>query len=311
MSRPAAAWQDSFECPLTTPVPHGRGEIALGAPEVFIHDRRAARFLDKARCSGDPRTNFIVGGVIEVLIHGLGAARQGEKLFHGGTVLTGAADVLIGGASVEGWTIEAVRDILCAHDPGFVQQLQRSGFPVQTMGPGAGYTEAYWDGTSWKERNVFVQGFGGDAIQVGIAQSDESAVNSLYHEHYHVSHDHDFSPRNEYETEVATEQWAIDHGLPEGRPGFRKYDPSTGKWVVDRDAVKTWVENNIGPIDPPPGAPPGTEAPWPIGHDHATGETILNTETRRPPQEGDFHEVPGSTRTATTLDVPVEWFKCP
>jgi hypothetical protein len=282
---------------------------------VLVHGKPAARIFDQVCCLGDERVNFVSSGAAAVLIDGRPAARNGDAVFHGGEVVRGVPLVLIGGPEVEGWTVDGVRALLCAHDPSFVSAVQASGIQVFTLGPGAGHQMRYWDGGAWQDHFQEVYGYGGPSMQILVSQSNEDAVNTLYHEHYHVAHGHGYSARNEYETELATEQWAIDHGLPEGRPGFRRYDPASGRWVPDEDAIRSFVERTTGPLDPPPGAaasPGGTERI--VRHNPANSHAVVSrddgTHYERPPRTGDFYRVEGTEVTPLLHEVPLEWLSC-
>lgn len=76
-------------------VPHVGGPIVgPGAPTVLISGMPAARVTDMLVCVGPPDT--IVSGSATVLIEGLPAAFLGSETAHGGTVLVGIPNVIIG-----------------------------------------------------------------------------------------------------------------------------------------------------------------------------------------------------------------------
>jgi uncharacterized Zn-binding protein involved in type VI secretion len=62
---------------------------------VLIAKLPAARVGDMLVCVGPPDT--IVKGSSSVLIGGMPAARMGDTTAHGGTIMVGALNVLIGG----------------------------------------------------------------------------------------------------------------------------------------------------------------------------------------------------------------------
>ena len=96
MSKPAARMTDMHTCPLINVlVPHVGGPITLGSVNVLIGNMPAARVTDMAVCVGPPDT--IVLGSATVLINSLPAARMGDQTAHGGTIVTGFPQVLIGG----------------------------------------------------------------------------------------------------------------------------------------------------------------------------------------------------------------------
>jgi len=83
-------------CPLVNGVvPHVGGPILLGSPNVLIGGLPAARVTDMATCVGPP--DVIIIGSMTVLINGLPAARMGDQTAHGGTIVLGCLQVLIGG----------------------------------------------------------------------------------------------------------------------------------------------------------------------------------------------------------------------
>jgi uncharacterized Zn-binding protein involved in type VI secretion len=318
MVMPAAKVMSLETCPLNQPRPHIGGYVLLGSFDVFIEGLPAARLMDLVMCFGDPRTNFVASGSSSVAIDQKPAGRVTDKTFHGGLIVTGAATVFIGGDTVGGWTVAGVRDRLCKADPAFVSKLQSSPLKINVMAPGAGYMARRYDGKSWNDEFRPVMGFNPPGeTNVTADQSEADAANSLYHEWYHADNGHSYTCANEYDTEKATEQWAIDHGEPEGRPGFRKKD-STGKTVVNDAAVKKFVEESCGPVVPratPGGATP-KQPDSVVGHNPANGKTIMErddagkTRYERPPKKDDEYRLPG-TDVMNTQEVPKEWLTCP
>jgi uncharacterized Zn-binding protein involved in type VI secretion len=96
MGMPAARVADMHVCPMVTGVvPHVGGPILPPcAITVLIGGMPAARVTDLAVCVGPP--DVIVLGSFTVLICGLPAARIGDMTAHGGTIITGCMNVLIG-----------------------------------------------------------------------------------------------------------------------------------------------------------------------------------------------------------------------
>lgn len=94
---PASRITDMHVCPmLTGPVPHVGGPILPpGAVQVLIGFLPAARATDMCVCVGPPDT--IVKGSATVLIGGLPAARMGDTTAHGGSIVLGCPQVMIGG----------------------------------------------------------------------------------------------------------------------------------------------------------------------------------------------------------------------
>lgn len=97
---PAARLTDFHECPMQTPavvpIPHVGGPICgPGAPNVLIGGLPAARVGDMLVCVGPP--DAIVKGSSTVMISGMPAARMGDQTAHGGQIVLGALNVMIGG----------------------------------------------------------------------------------------------------------------------------------------------------------------------------------------------------------------------
>jgi uncharacterized Zn-binding protein involved in type VI secretion len=97
---PAARLTDMHVCPMVTPglppIPHVGGPIAgPGVPNVLIAGMPAAKLGDTCICVGPP--DSIVKGSATVMIGGMPAARMGDTTSHGGSIVLGAPNVLIGG----------------------------------------------------------------------------------------------------------------------------------------------------------------------------------------------------------------------
>jgi uncharacterized Zn-binding protein involved in type VI secretion len=94
--QPAARVSDMHVCPMITVlVPHVGGPVLPpGYPMVLIGGLPAARMGDLATCVGPP--DVIVMGCPTVLIGGQPAARMGDPTAHGGVIVTGYPQVLIG-----------------------------------------------------------------------------------------------------------------------------------------------------------------------------------------------------------------------
>ena len=97
MGQPAARVTDMHACPmLTGVVPHVGGPILPpGCPTVMIGKLPAARATDTALCTGP--TDTIAKGSATVLIGKMPAARMGDSTGHGGVIVGGFPQVLIGG----------------------------------------------------------------------------------------------------------------------------------------------------------------------------------------------------------------------
>jgi len=87
-------------CPMVTPglppIPHvGGAIIGPGVPTVLIGKMPAAVMGDMCTCVGPP--DSIVKGSATVLIGGKPAARMADTCAHGGTIVLGCVNVIIGG----------------------------------------------------------------------------------------------------------------------------------------------------------------------------------------------------------------------
>jgi uncharacterized Zn-binding protein involved in type VI secretion len=97
---PAARISDMHVCPMVTPglppIPHvGGAIIGPGVPTVLIGKMPAAVMGDMCTCVGPP--DSIVKGSATVLIGGKPAARMADTCAHGGTIVLGCVNVIIGG----------------------------------------------------------------------------------------------------------------------------------------------------------------------------------------------------------------------
>ena len=97
---PAARLTDMHACPMQTPaippIPHVGGPIiGPGVATVLIVKIPAAVVGDSCVCVGPPDT--IAMGSTTEMIGGKPAARMGDSTVHGGSIVVGAANVMIGG----------------------------------------------------------------------------------------------------------------------------------------------------------------------------------------------------------------------
>jgi len=93
---PAARIGDLHECPRVDPgpKPHVGGPVIRGSPDVNIGFAPAARVGDSLTCVGP--TDVIEKGSPTVLINKLSAARIGDPTVHGGAIVVGCFNVIIG-----------------------------------------------------------------------------------------------------------------------------------------------------------------------------------------------------------------------
>lgn len=94
---PAARLTDMHTCPMFDgPKPHVGGPIVgPGAATVLIGNLPAAHVGDMVTCVGPP--DSIVKGSATVMIGGTPAARMGDSTAHGGVIVAGFPQVMIGG----------------------------------------------------------------------------------------------------------------------------------------------------------------------------------------------------------------------
>jgi uncharacterized Zn-binding protein involved in type VI secretion len=97
---PAARITDMHVCPMVTPglppVPHVGGPVTgPGIPTVLIGSLPAAVIGDMCVCVGPP--DSIIKGSATVMIGGKPSARIGDSCSHGGSIVMGCVNVIIGG----------------------------------------------------------------------------------------------------------------------------------------------------------------------------------------------------------------------
>jgi uncharacterized Zn-binding protein involved in type VI secretion len=99
MPLPVARANDSHICSETTPRPHLGGPVAGGLDSVQIQGRSGARMGDPTSCLMAPEVgpDFIKCGSKTVLFGGRPAARLSSPTLHGGAIVSGSPNVLVGG----------------------------------------------------------------------------------------------------------------------------------------------------------------------------------------------------------------------
>jgi len=99
MTMPSARITDMVVCPMITPatppIPHVGGPLITGAPTVLVSFMPPSRISDQNVCVGPP--GIVAKGSVTCLIANMPAARIGDIAGHGGTIVSGAPTVLIGG----------------------------------------------------------------------------------------------------------------------------------------------------------------------------------------------------------------------
>ncbi|MFK3717158.1 PAAR domain-containing protein [Escherichia coli] len=99
MPQPAARITDMHVCPMVTPglppVPHVGGPLLPpGSPTVLIAGLPAATQGTQAVCTGP--VDMVIVGSFKAFICGKPAARMGDMCAHGGTIVSGCPQVLMG-----------------------------------------------------------------------------------------------------------------------------------------------------------------------------------------------------------------------
>ena len=141
-------------------------------------------------------------------------------------------------------------------------------------------------------------------INVGCEQSDTEAVDTLFHETYHVEEGHEnVVNAQEYETEVATAEYLLKHGFPKGRPKSRKRDAS-GKEVIDHAELRKFVDQTT-----PRPSSPSPAGRWVSKHNPTNNNAILDDNSERPPRAGDFYVKEQVIPRGPVIDV--DWLTCP
>lgn len=97
---PAARVTDMHVCPMQTPgvppIPHVGGPIVVpGAPTVIVATMPAATIGSMCVCVGPPSS--VIKGSATVFMCSKPAARLGDNTAHGGTIVSGAPTVMVGG----------------------------------------------------------------------------------------------------------------------------------------------------------------------------------------------------------------------
>lgn len=99
MPQPAARITDMHVCPVVTPglppVPHVGGPLLPpGSPTVLIGGLPAATLGTQAVCTG--AVDVVMMGSFNVFISNKPAARMGDICAHGGAIVSGYTQVLLG-----------------------------------------------------------------------------------------------------------------------------------------------------------------------------------------------------------------------
>ena len=99
---PAARVTDPHACPAVGPGPHVGGPILPvdSSPNIFINGLPAAIVGTLATCDGPP--DAIIHGSSTVFFNGKPAARMGDMTLHGGFIIGGSPNVIIGDAGSGG-----------------------------------------------------------------------------------------------------------------------------------------------------------------------------------------------------------------
>ena len=132
MSFPAARVTDMHTCPMVTPglppIPHVGGPILpTCSTNVFTGGLPQARVTDKCFCVGP--VDMIVKGSSSVLVNNLPAARVTDTTTHGGVIITGQPNVLIGDRGGGGAPMSAVPATNPAAQAAALAEASMAGAP--------------------------------------------------------------------------------------------------------------------------------------------------------------------------------------
>ncbi|MDY6992597.1 MAG: LysM domain-containing protein [Pseudomonadota bacterium] len=221
--------------------------------------------------------------------------------------------------------LEDALEIMCPQDKAFLDDLRKRGVTI-TAYDRIYYEDPYYDGTKWTTKtfegggstvnsniNIVIQYRDDEAIVHKIPP--ESIAETVYHEGIHTAQP-DSMPwlEKEYDAYTRTEQWAIEHGLPTTRPGFRTQDAS-GTLQPDTTAIKAFVDNEYPITMDEPTTPGGSI--YTVVDKTSDGQTIVQNVTDpadvkiRPPQKGDTFAGPQLEEPPGGRPVKPEHLKCP
>lgn len=206
--------------------------------------------------------------------------------------------------------------IMCPKDKAFLDDLRARGVKMSAYDR-IYYEDPYYDGTKWTTKTF--EG-GGSTINSNInlvtkGMDSKDIAETIYHEGIHTSQPNSMPwSEKEYDAYIRTEQWAIDHGLPATRSGFRTKDAS-GKLVPDVVAIRSFVDKEY-PIKVDKSANSGGLTYKVIGK-KASGETIIQnmadpTDIKtRPPKKGDTFPGPQIEEPPGGQSINPDDLKCP
>jgi hypothetical protein len=223
------------------------------------------------------------------------------------------------------WLDDAL-NIMCPKDKAYLDDLRARGVTI-TAFDRIYWEDPYYDGTRWTTKHF--EGGGstsGTDMNIVISHDDGTGTwkpnppadvaQTIYHEGIHTGQPTSMSWRDkEYEAYTKSEQWCIDHGLPESFPGFRKTDGS-GKSVPDTAKIKDFVDKEYPIAIDAPVAPGGPQYKV-IGKD-GSGNTIIQNVANpadvktRPPKAGDTFPAPNAVEEPPGgYKIPPSKLKCP
>lgn len=194
-----------------------------------------------------------------------------------------------GGAGSKKWSVAGVLKILCKNDKKIVEQLSKTTVKTADL---IYFDDPYFDGKKWTTKK-FIAGGLSDAnaklITLLSDASNESAVDTIYHEIWHQNQPAGMGWPEPAEDDAYynTELWLIERGLP-GNPDLRAKD-AAGKIIPDKKAIRDLVQKEY-PGPPPPVA--GVPQPIPIEADTKKNLTkvrdpVTGKTSWRPSQKGD------------------------
>lgn len=108
--KPAAIVGSNHQCPMCSgTVPHVGGPVTQGSPNVLINGKPAVTIGSICSCVGPPDT--VVTGNSTVLINGKPIACVGDQTAHGGIIVSGSSNVIIGSKGSQPTAVMSIDEI--------------------------------------------------------------------------------------------------------------------------------------------------------------------------------------------------------
>jgi hypothetical protein len=193
---------------------------------------------------------------------------------------------------------------MCPKDKAFLDDLRARGVTI-TAFDRIYYEDPFFDGTKWTTKHF--EGGGstsGTDMNIVIKSVDDKGVShdipvedvaqTIFHEGVHTGQPGSMPwSEKEYDAYTKTEQWAIDHGLPETQKGFRMTD-SKGNPVPNTKEIQKFVDKNYPIAVDKPKAPGGPvyKVKTPTGDTIVQNVNNTTAVQTRKPKKGDTFDGP-------------------